>query len=228
MSTSHDPDAPDTGETSLTAATKRVRERMREYLGDTLDRFDAVARDVGSRTFSAPEVGDPAPDFVLPDARGGRVALSELVAAGPVVLVFYRGAWCPYCNLQLQAYQRAWGQFEDAGATLVAISPETPDNSLSTQEQNALAFPVLSDTGSHVAERYGLVFTLDDIARDVHQEVGIDLAQRNGDDTWRLPAAATFVVSTDGRIAYASVSADYRWRVGADEVLTVLRNMPSP
>ena len=106
------------------------------------------------------KVGDTIPDFALPNATGQTVNIRDLLAQGPVVIAFYRGGWCPYCNLELKALQNALASIQETGATLVAISPETPDNSLTTQEKNALTFPVLSDVDNQVARQFGLVFKL--------------------------------------------------------------------
>jgi len=209
--------------TSLTAATEELRTGLKTQLGTVLDRLDAGATEFGARPWSAKAVGDTAPDFELPDARGGSVTLAGLREDGPVVLIFYRGAWCPYCNLQLRAFQAALADIHSAGATLVAISPQTPDNSLTLAEQAELAFPVLSDAGNAVARSYGIVFGFGADDRELHSSIGIDLAASNGDDSWELPAPAVFVVDADGTIRYASVAGDYRWRVGPDEVLSALR-----
>jgi peroxiredoxin len=187
-----------------------------------LDR-DAEAMGSGDLFAHALDVGANAPLFALPDARGGEVALEDLLTAGPVVLVFYRGAWCPYCNLQLAAFQGALTEIRAAGAELVAVSPQTPDQSLTLAEQRALAFPVLSDAGNRVAREYGLVFTSSAEATATLHELGVELSGFNGDDTNTLPAPSTFVIGQDGRIQFASVSGDYRWRVGPEEVLDVLR-----
>jgi|tagenome__1003787_1003787.scaffolds.fasta_scaffold20436415_2 peroxiredoxin len=209
--------------TSLTAPTEELRAGLKTQLGALLDRFDAGATELGARVWPAKAVGEAAPDFGLPDARGVTVTLADLRDDGPVVLVFYRGAWCPYCNLQLRAFQAALADIHAAGAALVAISPQTPDNSLTLAEQAELKFPVLSDVGNAVARSYGLVFALGAADRELHGGVGIDLAASNGDDSWELPAPAVFVVDRAGTIRYASVAGDYRWRVGPDEVLAALR-----
>jgi len=188
----------------------------------TLDR-DAEAMGAGDAFADALGVGATAPLFVLPDARGGEVALDAVLARGPVVLVFYRGGWCPYCNLQLAAFQGALAEIRAAGAELVAVSPQTPDQSLSLAEQHDLAFPVLSDAGNRVAREYGLVFTSGAAATETMNELGVELSSFNGDETNTLPAASTFVIGQDGRIRFASVTGDYRWRVGPDEVLAALR-----
>ncbi|KLL12467.1 MULTISPECIES: peroxiredoxin-like family protein [Protofrankia] len=211
--------------TSLTDAAVRLRAQLRDQFGDALDPFDAEADMLATRSIAAgaPAVGAPAPDFTLPDVHGADVTLSTLLARGPIVVVFYRGAWCPYCNLQLNAFQTALDDIEAAGATLVAISPQTPDSSLTFTEQQQLRFTVLSDVHNTVARAYGLVFRQADAPTAMQKQLGIDLEQVNGDDSHELPAASTFVIDTEGTVRFAAVSSDYRWRVGPDEVLTVLR-----
>lgn len=212
--------------TSLTEATLEMRAGLLGQLGEeTLSAFDRDAEGLGSGgAFAAAlEAGAQAPPFTLPDARGGEVALEDLLTHGPVVLVFYRGAWCPYCNLQLAAFQGALADIEAAGARLVAISPQTPDQSLSFAEQRALEFPVLTDAGNRIAAAYGLAYTASAEATNTLRELGVELSSFNGEDTNKLPAAATFVIGQDGHIRFASVSGDYRWRVGPEEVLAVLR-----
>jgi peroxiredoxin len=218
--------SPTTPSTSLTAATEEMRAGLRGQLGEetlsTYDR-DATAMGAGDRFAGALRAGDRAPAFRLPDARGGEVALGDLLADGPVVLVFYRGAWCPYCNLQLAAFQSALPELRAAGATLAAVSPQTPDQSLSMAERHALEFPVLSDAGNAVARTYGLVFTQSEPVTEASRGLGIELADYNGDDSQTLPAASTYVIGENGVIRSAWISGDYRWRVGPDEVLAALR-----
>jgi peroxiredoxin len=216
-----------TPSTSLSAATTEMRAGLLGRLGEEIlsvyDR-DAEALGAGDTFAGALRAGDHAPSFRLPDARGGEVALADLLADGPVVLVFYRGAWCPYCNLQLAAFQSALADIRAAGATLVAVSPQTPDRSLSLAESKALEFPVLSDAGNAVARDYGLVFTQGAAATEASRGLGIELADFNGDASNALPAASTFVIGADGVIRFAAVSGDYRWRVGPEEVLAALRS----
>jgi peroxiredoxin len=212
--------------TSLAPATDEMRAGLVGQVGQQiLSVYDRDAEALGaSDTFAgAPRAGDRAPAFRLPDARGGEVALAELLADGPVVLVFYRGAWCPYCNLQLAAFQSALADIRAAGAAVVAVSPQTPDQSLTLAERHALAFPVLSDSGNAVARDYGLVFTQSETVTATSRQLGIELADFNGDDSNTLPAASTFVIGEDGMIRFASVSGDYRWRIGPEEVLDALR-----
>jgi peroxiredoxin len=169
--------------------------------------------------------GAQAPDFALPDARGTTVRLAELLARGPVALVFYRGEWCPYCNLALRAYQAILPQIQQLGATLVAISPQTPDNSLTTVEKKGLTFPVLSDAGNRVARQYGLVFAIGEAARPAYAAIGADLPAFNGDASWELPMPGVFVIARDGTVRLAAVEADFTRRPEPDVILGALRNL---
>jgi peroxiredoxin len=170
----------------------------------------------------AVRTGDSAPDFDLPDALGRRVRLSERLSRGPVVLTFYRGGWCPYCNIQLRAYQQALPALRQHGASLVAISPETPDHSLSTVEKNALTFDVLSDSGNRVAQSYGIAYALSRELRELYSKFGHPLPNINGDDSWTLPIPATFVIDAQQRITLAFVDAEYRNRLEPDAILAAL------
>lgn len=173
----------------------------------------------------APKSGDLAPAFTLPDARGEQRSLRQLLERGPVVLSFYRGQWCPYCDLQLRAYQEILPRVRALGATLVAISPQVPDESLSTVEKKNLEFHVLSDVGNRVARSYGLVFKLPEPIAAVQRGLGIDLEKSNGDSSGELPVPATFVVASDGRIAHAYVNADYRERLEPAELIRALEKL---
>ncbi|MBJ9992767.1 peroxiredoxin-like family protein [Paenibacillus sp. S28] len=164
-------------------------------------------------------VGDDAPDFTLSNQTGDPVTLSEEFAHGPVILTFYRGAWCPFCNLELRAYQRLLDRIHEAGARLLAISPQTPDHSLSMQEKNGLGYHVLSDLHNKVAEKYRLTFRLAEDVQQVYRSLGFPLDQFNGDDSWELPVPATYVIDSQGVIRYASVDPDYRTRAEPEEVV---------
>jgi peroxiredoxin/YHS domain-containing protein len=169
-------------------------------------------------------VGDKAPDFTLPDATGKQVSLASMLEKGPVVLTWYRGGWCPYCNKQLSEYQAVLGDMQAAGAQLVAISPQTPDQSLSTAEKNSLTFAVLSDQGSHTAKRYGVAYTMP--AELVERYKGkLDLAKYNGDDTNQLPITATYVIDREGVIRYAFVDEDYSKRAPTAAILASLKQL---
>jgi peroxiredoxin len=144
-------------------------------------------------------LGAKAPDFTLPDAHGKPVTLAALLAKGPAVVTFYRGGWCPFCDLQLRAYQGALGAIHDLGAELVAISPQTPDYALSDVEKKQLTFPVLTDKGNHVAREFKLVFALSDALRKLQTHFGSVLPKFNGDDSWELPMPGTFVLDRHGQ-----------------------------
>ena len=216
---------------------------LTERLADRIAAFDAalaqqapatVLEDVraaiaditaGGAGRGAPAIGSVAPPFDLPDARGGRVSLPDQLERGPVVITFYRGAWCPYCDLTLRAYQELLPRIRALGASLVAISPQTPDASLTTVEKKRLAFAVLSDTGNTVARQYGLVFKVPAALDAAHQAFGIDLVASNGDASNELPVPGTFIVGSDGRIAFTFVEADYRVRLEPAELLRQLETV---
>lgn len=168
-------------------------------------------------------VGAVAPNFSLPDTQGTPMQLSELLASGPVVLAFYRGAWCPYCNLQLRTYQKALPQIAAHGATLVAVSPQLPDGSLSMTEKNELTFPVLSDIGNVVARHYGLVFAVDAETREKYLGMNIDLERSNGAGGWELPMPGTFVIDRSGVIRLAFVTPDYTQRLEPADIVAALK-----
>ncbi len=171
----------------------------------------------------AKQVGDKAPAIVLPDAHGKTFDVAVLLAKGPVVVTFYRGGWCPYCNLELKAYQAVLSRIAAAGASLVAISPERPDETVSTAEKNELTFPVLSDVGHYVGKAFGLVYAFTDELRSVYDGFKLDIPGKNGTpDDWSLPLSATYVVGADGVILFADVSVDYRHRTDPLDVLDVL------
>lgn len=174
---------------------------------------------------SAVGVGETAPDFALPNASGKSVASKELLKSGPVVLTFYRGGWCPYCNIQLRAYQSVLPQISAAGARLVAISPQLPDNSLDTASKNALTFDVLSDVGNDVARSYGLVYSLAEEIRAALRSNNKALPSINGDESWELPVPATYVVTRDHRVALAYIEVDYRKRLEPEALLACLRSL---
>jgi peroxiredoxin len=205
------------------------RDRMNSEMatqapGEILNGFAGAASRLDALDFAAraPKVRDRAPGFALPDQRGDEVHLSELLSNGPVVLIFYRGEWCPYCNLQLRTFQAHLDQFAELGATLAAVSPQTPDHSLSMAEKNELGFLVLSDVGATVVDRYGLKYDVDAQTRALLESVGNDVGAHNGAGGWVLPAAATFVIDIDGEVRYANVRGNWTERAEPAEVLAVL------
>jgi peroxiredoxin len=174
---------------------------------------------------AAAKVGDVAPDFTLPGANGKAVSLSESLRGGPAVVIFYRGGWCPYCNIQLRAYQRALEEITALGGRLLAISPQLPDGSLSTAQANELRFGVLSDVGNRVARSFGLVYRLPDELQAALAANGKALTGINGDDSWELPLPAVFVIAPDGHIALAAIELDYRQRLAPEDAIAALRSL---
>lgn len=158
----------------------------------------------------------------LVDQHGKPFDLAALAAEKPLIVTFYRGGWCPYCNLELRAYQALLADIHRAGAELVAVSPEMPDHSLNTAEKNDLAFSVLSDIGGTLASALGIRFTLSDTVKPFYEKAGHALPDRNGDGSWALPMPATFVVAKGGTIAAAFVEPDYRKRIDPKGALAAL------
>jgi peroxiredoxin len=170
----------------------------------------------------AKKAGDLAPEFTLTDSDGKPVSSRELLAKGPLVVSFYRGVWCPYCNMELQALQAALPEIAARGASLVAISPQTAANSRKSQRDNKLDFPILSDAKSEVANAFGIRFALQDYLIEVYKDFNNNLPVVNEDPAWVLPMPARFVIGTDGIIAYAEVNPDYTQRPDPSELLPVL------
>jgi peroxiredoxin len=169
--------------------------------------------------------GAQAPDFTLPDARGNSVRLSHLLTQGSVIIAFYRGAWCPYCHLVLRAYQQALPQLQAWGASLIAISPQTLDLSLLIAEKMKLTFMVLSDVDNQVARQFGLVFTIDEAVRDAHKQVDANLPTFNGNDSWELPMAGTFLVDKSGTVRLAFVDPDFTRRLDLSVIIARLEEL---
>ncbi|MEW7292979.1 peroxiredoxin-like family protein [Aquimarina sp. 2304DJ70-9] len=168
--------------------------------------------------------GDYIPEISLPNAANKNISVQELLLEKKVVLSFYRGGWCPYCNLELKALQQALQEFEKLGATLVAISPETPDNSLTTSEKNNLSFEVLSDIDNTIAKTFNLAFTLPDDLIHIYHGFGIDLEISNGNINQQLPIAATYVIDQNGKIIYDFIKEDYKERADPQEIINFLKN----
>ena len=177
---------------------------------------------VGAEAQRARKAGDVAPEFTLNDSDGKPVSSRELLAKGPLVVSFYRGVWCPYCNMELQALQAALPEIAPRGASLVAISPQTAANSRKSQRDNKLGFPILSDAKSEVANAFGVRFALQDYLIEVYKGFNNNLPVVNEDPAWVLPMPARFVIGTDGIIAYAEVNPDYTQRPDPSELLPVL------
>jgi peroxiredoxin len=174
------------------------------------------------QALNAKKAGDKAPEFTLKDPEGIPVSSAALLEKGPLVISFYRGVWCPYCNMDLQALQAAVPDIEARGAKLVAISPQTAPNSRKSQRDNKLTFPILSDDKSRVAAAFGLRFSLPDYLVELYKGFKNDLPAINDDPAWVLPMPARFVIGSGGIIAYAEVNPDYTQRPDPSELLPVL------
>jgi peroxiredoxin len=166
--------------------------------------------------------GQVAPDFTLPDAAGHRVHLGTLLAEGPVVLIFFRGVWCPFCNLTLRAYQERLADFRRLGAQLIGVSPQAPDKLQRTVERNRLRFPVLSDDGCAVAAQYGLAYTVDAELASLYEKVGHPLPDYNAARDWVLPIPATYLLDSSGVVRMSYVDADFRGRLDPDKAVQAL------
>lgn len=173
---------------------------------------------------SALKVGDKAPNFTLKNALNKSVSLYNELKNGPVVLTWYRGGWCPYCNITLHALQEKLPEFKQEDATLLALTPELPDNSLSTSEKHSLEFTVLSDIENLIGKQYGVVYTLTDGVASIYN-AGFGLNEVNGDTSNELPLAATYVIDTNGIITYAFLDADYTQRAEPSEILSALKQL---
>jgi peroxiredoxin len=171
------------------------------------------------------KTGGRAPKFTLPDTHGRLVSSADLLARGPLVLTFYRGIWCPYCNMDLQAIEAAADEIRALGASLVAISPQTAPNRRKSERENELSFPILSDHGNAVADEFGLRYRLPDELIAVYKGFGNDLTIGNGEDSWTLPMPARYVIGTDGVVAYAEVNPDYTRRPDPSELLPPLQRL---
>lgn len=168
-------------------------------------------------------IGDRAPAFALQAPDGTSIASADLLASGSLVVSFYRGVWCPYCNMELQALEAAREDFETAGARLVAISPQNRVNSRKSVRENGLGFPILSDPGNEVAGAFGLRFAMPDYLVALYKSLGNHLPNFNGDESWTLPMPGRFVIGGDGLIAYAEINPDYTRRPEPADMLPAIR-----
>jgi peroxiredoxin len=202
-------------------AAKRLPAEVRAVFDRSVEKLLADGVPV-----AAIKVGDRLTTFTLEDATGSRVSLDQLVSAGPAVIVFYRGGWCPFCNLALRTYQRellpALGAF---GARLVAISPQSPDQSLSTVEKADLAFTVLSDPGSRVAQNIGIAFQQADDVLAAQRQLGLDLAEVNAEGATYLPRPTVLIVDRDRTVRFVDVQPDYTARTEVADILTALARL---
>jgi peroxiredoxin len=171
------------------------------------------------------KAGDRAPAFLLPNAEGALIASEDLLAAGPLVVSFFRGGWCPYCDLTMRAMQEAWPAMRAAGASFAAIWPETGGAALRVKRERGLTFEFLVDVDHAVAMQFGIVFRVPDLYRERLLGQGIDLDERQGHPGWLLPLPATYLIAPDGLIRYAFVDGDFTVRAEPDEIVARIRSL---
>jgi peroxiredoxin len=167
-------------------------------------------------------VGALAPEFELHDATGRMVRSEDMLALGPLVIKFFRGRWCSYCVTELETWRDLYGKMRERGALLVAIGPQTERQSDFMAGQHGLPFPVLSDPGCALAEKFGLAYTIPEYLRDYYMSILINIPFVNGESSWRLPLPATYVLDRAGRVLFAEAHADFRVRPEPEEVLRAL------
>ncbi len=191
---------------------------------DVIAKFNGAIKSVADTGVAskALAVGAEAPEFALTDILGKSRSLKGMLADGPVVVTFYRGGWCPFCTAQLSAYQKALDQIKGMGAQVVAISPQTQENSRAMAESIHLDYAVLADPGNAVAKKFGVSYVVPESVSSVYKPL---LLKANGEESGELPLAATYVIGRDGRIAYAYLTADYRERAETSELLKVIRTL---
>lgn len=207
-------------EETVAASLNRIPPEALEVIIKTSAELDAQG--VGN---NALKVGDQLPEGKLIDANNKPVSIASLLASGSLVINFYRGGWCPYCNFELKAYQERLTDIQALGGQLVAITPEKPDNALTTIEKNELQFPVLTDNANAFANALGITFELPAALQKVYAGFGIDLHSVNSDTGWALPIPATFVVKQSGEIALSHVDRDYTKRLEPSDAIAVLREL---
>jgi len=209
--------------------SEQMKAAVAEHLpSEVLGVFDRSIQDlldqgVPSNSIKSGEVLEP---FTLEDATGTPVSLDQIVESGPAVIVFYRGGWCPYCNLALRTYQQELlPQLDAVGARLVAISPQSPDESLSTVEKASLEFTVLSDPGSRLADRIGIAFEQADEVLGAQRELGLDLAKVNAEGAVRLPRPTVLIVDKGRTVRFVDVQPDYTARTEVVDIIAGLADV---
>jgi peroxiredoxin len=214
---------------SLAQQLEELTSKLRALVpAERLATIDRAIEDLhaGNPAARALRTGDQAPSFELPDGDGMVWRSVDLLRSGPMVVVFYRGRWCAYCNAQLLALQQIHSRVATAGASLVAISPQTRKHSYMTRDMHRLRFPVLSDAGNQVARQFGLVYRVSPELQAMYESIFTKLPGYNGDASWELPMAATYIVDTGGMISFAQIDEDWRRRAEPEAVLSLLSKPP--
>ncbi|MEC9491479.1 peroxiredoxin-like family protein [Flexistipes sp.] len=212
-----------------------LKEKLEELKKQSAGKIPEDAREVMQRATedliksgieeNIPKAGSKAYDFTLQNYDGSAVTLSEEASKGPVVLSFYRGGWCPVCNLELNYLQSRLSDFQSHGANLIAVSPELPEYANETVERHSIEFPVLYDSDNNVAAKYGLVFKMPEDLVEIYEKFGLDVAKHNGNEKYEIPIPATFVVDRDLTLKYVFGKADYNQRAEPDDIIEVLKGL---
>ena len=191
---------------------------------EVLEAFGKSIEDLKTKNIEEKSIklGAIMPDFSLPNAKNEIIHSKEILKKGKMIIAFYRGSWCPYCNLELKALQEKISEFKEKNATLVAISPQSPDNSLTVIEKHHLTFEVLTDKDNVFAKQLGIVFELQDFVLPYYHALGIDLSSFNKNADNSLPIPAVFVVNESSKIIYKFADANYMNRIDIDELLKTL------
>lgn len=212
-------------EQRLQAVTREARATVPAAFFDVYERFLAQLK-AGGAVDAALGVGDPLPEFLLPNAEGRLVSSSDLASEGPLVISFFRGPWCPYCMMELAALQEALPEIVEAGGKLVAITPEVGGLALRLKRERNLGFDLLSDPDNGVGLQFGVVFALsEEMRRHYRDTFGVDLSKRHGNESWFMPVPATFVADRTGIIRYRFVDTDYSKRAEPAEVVAFVRGL---
>jgi len=203
------------------------QEMLQQIPGDILDTLmTAKAQLVADKPeHNALKEGDPIPCFSLYTVAGNPLDIGDVLKEKNLVISFYRGSWCPYCNIELRSLVEFYPAIKAAGAELIAISPELPDQSMTYIEKQQIPFRVLSDPGNLVAKQFGIVVHLSQALRKVYKGFDFDLVKKNGDLYWKLPIPATYLVTRDGIIHHASINPDYTQRMEPEEIVRELQLM---
>lgn len=191
---------------------------------DVLNAFGNSVEDLKTKNIqgSSIQIGEQVPEFSLPNAYGQKINSREILKNGKMILVFYRGSWCPYCNLELKFLQDNISEIQKKNAVLVAISPQSPDHSLPMIEKNNLEFEVLTDHNNDFAKKLGIVFQLQDFVLPYYKDLGIDLSLFNRNDENTLPVPAVFVIDENHRVIYKFLEINYMIRVDVEELIQSL------
>ncbi|KAI1109583.1 AhpC-TSA-domain-containing protein [Nemania sp. NC0429] len=195
--------------TKLGSFPEEVRNQLKDGHSKFLETWDP------SKTI---QVGDKLPAFIMTDATGKEVSSASLLTKGPLLITFYRGEWCPFCNIAIAFLQKHLPEFQARGVTLVAISPELPNHNMTATEKHALQFPVLTDLHNAFARKLGIVYDQSS-AKDLHASLGLDLNERNGDSSWEVPIPATLLVDKDGVVRNTAIEPDWKLRLDPKQAL---------